>query len=52
METLLGLIRRHPATAAQLAANFGVAPSVIIPLLDDSRLQPEVRGDEVYYKCR
>ena len=52
VEKLIVLIRRHPATAPQLAANFGVEPSVIIPLLDDSRLQPEVRDGEVYYKCR
>jgi len=52
VEKLVSLICRHPATAAQLAQSFGVEPSVIIPLLDDPRLQTEVRGGETYYKCR
>jgi wyosine [tRNA(Phe)-imidazoG37] synthetase (radical SAM superfamily) len=51
-EKLMDLIRRHPATAAQLADIFGVDPAVIFPLLDDSRLQTEVRSGETYYKCR
>jgi wyosine [tRNA(Phe)-imidazoG37] synthetase (radical SAM superfamily) len=51
-EKLIDLIRRHPATAAQLADIFGVEPAVIFPLLDDSRLQTEVRSGETYYKCR
>ncbi len=52
VENLIDLIRRHPATAAQVAQSFGVEPAVIFPLLDDPRLQTEVRGGEVYYKCR
>ena len=52
VEALVDLIRRHPVTVAQLAANFGAEPSSILPLLDDCRLQQEVRGGEVYYKCR
>jgi hypothetical protein len=35
-----------------LADIFGVDPAVIFPLLDDSRLQTEVRSGETYYKCR
>lgn len=49
---LIGLIRRHPATATQLAEIFGVETAVIIPLLDDPHLQTEVRGGETYYTCR
>lgn len=51
-EKLIDLIRRHPATAAQLAENFGIVPSAVSPLLDDPRLQTEVRDGETYYKCR
>ena len=51
-EKLIELIRRHPATEAQLAQSFGVSPAAIRPLLDDPRLQKEVRGKETYYKCR
>jgi wyosine [tRNA(Phe)-imidazoG37] synthetase (radical SAM superfamily) len=51
-EKLIDLIRRHPSTAAQLAENFGIEPAAVLPLLDDPRLQPEVRGGETYYKCR
>ncbi|MCU0858490.1 MAG: radical SAM protein [Pontiellaceae bacterium] len=52
VEKLIDLIRRHPSTVAQLAQTFGVKPSVILPLLEDSRLQNEVRGGDLYYKCR
>ena len=52
IEKLIDLIRRHPATAAQLAQSFGVEPAKIFPLLDNPRLQIEVRGEETYYKCR
>jgi len=52
IEKVIALIRRHPATAAQLAQNFGVDPAAILPLLDDPRLQTEARGGETYYKCR
>ncbi|MFA7257810.1 MAG: radical SAM protein [Kiritimatiellales bacterium] len=51
VEKVINLICRHPATAAQLAQSFGVELSVILPLLNDCRLQPEVRGGEIYYKC-
>lgn len=51
-DALVDLIRRHPVTADQLAVNFGVETASIVPLLEDSRLQQEVRGGEVYYKCR
>lgn len=52
IEKVIDLIRRHPATAAQLAQSFGVEPAAILSLLSDPRLQTEVRGGEVYYKCR
>lgn len=52
VEKLIELLRRHPATAEQLAQNFGVEPAAILPLLNDSRLQTEMRGGETYYKCR
>ncbi|NOU35886.1 MAG: radical SAM protein [Kiritimatiellaceae bacterium] len=51
-EKLISLIRRHPATAAQLAQSFGVESATILPLLDDPRLQKEMRGGEAYYTCR
>jgi len=52
VEKLIGLLRRHPATAAQLAQSFGIEPAAILSLLDDPRLQTEVRDGETYYKCR
>lgn len=51
-EKLMDLIRRHPSTVTQLAQNFGVEPAAVLPLLDDPRLQTEMRGGETYYKCR
>lgn len=51
-EKLIDLLRRHPATAEQLAQNFGVDPAVLRPLLDDPRLVTETVGGEIYYKCR
>ena len=52
IEKVIDLVRRHPATATQLAQSFGVATAAILPLLDDPRLQTEARGGETYYKCR
>jgi len=52
VEKLIGLLRRHPATASQLAQSFGIEPAAILSLLDDPRLQTEVRDGETYYKCR
>lgn len=52
MEKLIDLLRRHPATAAQLAEISGIDPASILPLLEDSRLQTEMRNGETYYKCR
>ncbi|MEI8205727.1 MAG: radical SAM protein [Kiritimatiellales bacterium] len=52
IEKVIDLIRRHPATAAQLVQSFGVTTAAILPLLDDPRLQTEARGGETYYKCR
>jgi wyosine [tRNA(Phe)-imidazoG37] synthetase (radical SAM superfamily) len=52
IEKLMNLLRRHPATADQLAQSLGADPAAIFPLLGDPRLQTEVRGGETYYKCR
>ncbi|MCC7300375.1 MAG: radical SAM protein [Verrucomicrobia bacterium] len=52
VEKLVDLVRRHPATAAELAQSFGAELLAISPLLSDPRLQTEVRGAETYYKCR
>lgn len=52
LEKVIDLVRRHPASATQLAQSFGVATAAILPLLDDPRLQTEARGGETYYKCR
>jgi len=52
VEKAIDLLRRHPATAAQLAQSFGVTPAIILPLLDDPRLQTEARNGETYYTCR
>ena len=51
-EKLIDLLRRHPATAAQLAEISGVDQALILPLLEDFRLQKETRNGEIYYKCR
>lgn len=51
-ESMFALLRRHPATAAQLAQNFGVDPAVLLPLLKDSRLTTETIDGETYYKSR
>ena len=52
-ETLIGLIRRHPATGAQLAAEFGLPEEVMLRrlqrLVSDGRLISEVRHDETYF---
>lgn len=52
VEQVIDLLRRHPATAEQLAQGFGVNPEEIAPLLADLRLEPERIGAETYYKCR
>ncbi|MDK2857766.1 MAG: hypothetical protein PWQ29_1729 [Verrucomicrobiota bacterium] len=53
-ETLVELIRRHPATAAQLAAVAGVRAAEIAaalaPLVATEKLQTEERSGEIYYK--
>ena len=51
---LVDLIRRHPATAAQLAAisgsNEATIERALAPLLSAGELQTEERGGDVYYK--
>ncbi len=49
-EKLIELLRRHPATVIQLAQIFGVNPAAIFPLLNNSNVQTEERGGEIYYK--
>lgn len=53
-EKLLALIRRHPATAQQLAETFGADPkqveTALSPLLAAGELQTEARDGEIYYK--
>lgn len=51
-EKVMDLLRRHPATAAQLAQTFGVETASILPLLNDPRLLGELCGGDFYYKCR
>jgi len=51
---VVGLIRRHPATAAQLAdlfgANLSAVQVVLTQLLDEGKVQTEVRDGDLYYK--
>jgi wyosine [tRNA(Phe)-imidazoG37] synthetase (radical SAM superfamily) len=53
-EELAALIRRHPATDAQLAAIAGVTEpqieAALAPLLAAGALRTEIRNDEVYYR--
>ena len=53
-ETLTALIRRHPATAAQLAAISGsneeTIRNALAPLVQENRLQTEMRDGEQWYK--
>lgn len=54
-EALLGLIKRHPATAEQLALDFNVPGESISKILDtlvsENKLSAERRDGETYY-CR
>jgi wyosine [tRNA(Phe)-imidazoG37] synthetase (radical SAM superfamily) len=54
--TLVDLIRRHPATAAQLAATFGAERAAVEAALgrcvETGTLQTEDRGGETWYICR
>lgn len=53
-DSLVCLIHRHPATAAQLAALSGApvaaVQAVLAPLIEEGRLQIEERDGDVYYK--
>ncbi|MBN2685816.1 MAG: radical SAM protein [Pontiellaceae bacterium] len=55
-EMLLGLIRRHPAGAEQLAQEFGVSLEKLKQTLEQmvsaGQLLVEERGGETYYFCR
>jgi wyosine [tRNA(Phe)-imidazoG37] synthetase (radical SAM superfamily) len=55
-EMLLGLIKRHPATALQLGEQFGVSVEKVLLMLqemaEDGALRTEVRDGDVYYFCR
>ncbi len=51
---LVCLIHRHPSTAAQLAglsgADAAAVQASLAPLVEEGKLQIEVRGGETYYK--
>lgn len=53
-DNLAGLIHRHPATAAQLAAvsgaDAGTIRAALAPLVNEGRLQTEDRDGETWYK--
>jgi wyosine [tRNA(Phe)-imidazoG37] synthetase (radical SAM superfamily) len=53
-EELCALIRRHPATAAQLASATGsratAVEEILTPLVDSGELKTEMRNGETYYK--
>jgi wyosine [tRNA(Phe)-imidazoG37] synthetase (radical SAM superfamily) len=55
-DALLGLIRRHPATADQLVREFNASAEGVLNLLDDcvreDRLSRQERNGEVYYCVR
>ena len=55
-ETLLGLIKRHPATCEQLADEFNLPEQEIFKtlkqLVSNGMLAPQKRGAETYYCCR
>lgn len=51
-EALLDLLRRHPATADQLARHYGLPLGQLTPLLTHPLLYTVARGGEIYYMCR
>ncbi len=55
-EMLLGLIKRHPAGAEQLAQEFGLPTEQLVKTLEQmvsaGQLLAEERGGETYYFCR
>ena len=55
-ERLLGLIKRHPATADQLAQEFNLSPAKLAPMLEqmvsNGALRMEERESAPYYFCR
>ena len=55
-EILLGLIKRHPATAQQLATDFNTTEQAIqkllAPALTQNLLDSEIRKDQLYYFYR
>jgi len=54
VDGLVCLIHRHPSTAAQLAALCGATAvavqTALAPLVEEGKLQTEVRDSETYYK--
>lgn len=50
-ETLAGLLRRHPATAAELAAHFNLPEESLLPLLSGEPFRTESRNGKTYYQC-
>ena len=55
-ELLLGLIRRHPATCAQLAQEFSLSEEetlrILFHMVEAGLLQQEERSGEIYYVYR
>ena len=55
-EMLLGLIKRHPSGAKQLAQEFGVSPKelkqTLALMVSEGQLLMQDRGGETYYFCR
>ena len=55
-DALLGLIKRHPATCGQLAADFNLPEDQLLMMLrnmvDSGLLQTEKRETETYFFCR
>ncbi len=55
-EAIAGLVKRHPATCAQLAAEFNLPEMRMAAILERlagaGALRPEQRGDETYYVVR
>lgn len=50
-DRLAALVRRHPATAEQLAAQFGTNPDSVRAVLSNPPFIAEQRGAEIYYLC-
>lgn len=52
IEKILDLIRRHPATATQLADGFRVTVEEILQHLNDPRVCTDEREGDLFFRCR